>query len=127
MSRPAPLQTAVRRVNDAVVITLHGEIDAFADGPLQEAWRTALAAPPQPAPAQRSGRPASVLLNFADVEYINSTGIAVIVSLLAQAQREGLPLCVCNLSDHYTEIFRITRLTDFMPAFPSEEAALAQA
>jgi hypothetical protein len=30
------------------------------------------------------------------------------------------------MSDHYVEIFRITRLVDFMSVFPDEAAALAE-
>ena len=68
-----------------------------------------------------------VLLNFADVDYINSTGIALIVSILAQARKAHMPLITAGLSEHYQEIFRITRLADFMSIYPDEAAALAAA
>jgi anti-anti-sigma factor len=66
-----------------------------------------------------------VILNFTDVDYINSTGIAVIVGLLARARSDGRPLKAFGLSDHYREIFQITRLADFMPIFDDQPAALA--
>lgn len=56
----------------------------------------------------------SILLNFAEVDYINSTGIALIVGLLARARAAHLPIAAAGLSDHYREIFTITRLSDFM-------------
>jgi anti-anti-sigma factor len=65
------------------------------------------------------------VLNFRAVDYINSTGIALIVGLLAQARKSRRKLVVCGLSEHYQEIFRITRLSDFMEIFDDETSALA--
>ena len=60
------------------------------------------------------GQPERLLLNFGDVDYINSTGIALIVGVLAQARKAHIALVTFGLSPHYQEIFRITRLSDFM-------------
>jgi anti-anti-sigma factor len=66
-----------------------------------------------------------VLLNFSNVEYINSTGIALIVGVLAQARKAHLSLLTYGLSEHYREIFEITRLADFMHIYPDEASALS--
>ena len=50
---------------------------------------------------------------------------AVIVGLLARARKSGLRLLTYGLSDHYVEIFKITRLADFMGIFPDEATALS--
>jgi len=65
------------------------------------------------------------VLNFNRVDYINSTGIALIVGLLAKARQSRRRLSVYGLSEHYVEIFHITRLADFMSLFPDEASALA--
>lgn len=109
----APLQVAVRKQNDIAILEMSGEIDASADLELMGAFRNARALNPQ-----------RVLLNFGGVGYINSTGIAIIVAILSQARRENLPVLVCGLSEHYQEIFRITRLSDFMQIFLDENSAL---
>lgn len=96
------------------ILDIVGDIDAAADTQLNGAFDQA-----------RALNPARVLLNFAGVHYINSTGIAIIVALLAEARRDQLPVLVCNLSEHYQEIFRITRLSDFMRIFADEESALS--
>ena len=113
-------EAAVRHVQDGnelsgiAIIDLHGEIDLSAADALNAAY------------AQASGHnPAATLLNFDDVDYINSTGIALIVGLLGKARRAGMRLMVCGLSEHYMEIFRITRLAEFMSVFPDEASALA--
>ena len=96
------------------VIDLHGEINGFAEETLNDAY-----AEPE------SEHPDVILLNFADVDYINSTGIALIVTLLARARKSHVRLYSCGLSQHYVEIFNITRLADFMNVFPDEATALA--
>lgn len=85
------------------VINLHGEINNLADAALTTAYNQAETAVPQ-----------KIILNFATVDYINSTGIALIVGLLARARAAHRPIAAAGLSDHYREIFTITRLSDFM-------------
>ena len=115
MSSPnRPFAAAVRSSAQAAILDLHGEINGAADAALAEAYAAAVA----------TGH-AAILLNFTDVSYINSTGIALIVGLLAQARKAKRSLATCNLSDHYVEIFRITRLSDFMQIAPDEASALA--
>lgn len=99
-----------------VIIELHGEINGFAEETLNSAY----------AEAERED-PNVILLNFSDVEYINSTGIALIVGLLARARKVHQALLACGLSEHYVEIFHITRLADFMSVFPDESSALTSA
>ncbi|SRR6266540_1576356 len=108
------LEARVRYQHSSAVIDLHGEINAFAADALNAAY----------AEAEREN-PQVVLLNFAAVDYINSTGIALIVGLLAKARASQRRLVVYGLSEHYVEIFQITRLSDFMTMFPNEESALA--
>jgi anti-anti-sigma factor len=96
------------------VVELRGEINAFAEDVLNDAY----------AEAERE-EPETILLNFAGVDYINSTGIALIVSLLARARKAHRRLLACGLSPHYVEIFNITRLADFMSVYPDEASALA--
>lgn len=106
-------EARLRQVSGKVIIDLHGEINAFAAADLDEAFTQA-----------EASDCAEILLNFTDVEYINSTGIALIVGLLARANKLHRRLVVCCLSDHYDEIFHITRLSDHMAIYPSEAAAL---
>jgi anti-anti-sigma factor len=95
------------------VIELHGEINGFAEAALNDAY------------AQASGQEVeTILLNFADVDYINSNGIALIVGLLARARAGNTRLLASSLSEHYVEIFTITRLADFMTIFPDEASAM---
>ena len=107
------LEARVRQQPRAAIVDLHGEINAVAEEALNAAYTEA-----------ERGDPEVILLNFADVDYINSTGIALIVGLLARARAARQRLVVCGLSEHYVEIFTITRLADFMTVYPNEATAL---
>ena len=108
------LEAQVRDQNGTAVVMLSGEINSSAEATLNAAYDQAIQISPD-----------SVLLNFQGVDYINSTGIALIVGLLAQSRKTHSKLVVCGLSAHYQEIFRITRLSDFMEMYDDESSALA--
>jgi anti-anti-sigma factor len=104
----------VRHRDGIAVLDMHGEINGDAERALDAASREAGAYNPD-----------TILLNFSGVSYINSTGIALIVGLLARARADRRTIVACGLTEHYQEIFTITRLSDFMRMFPDEESAVA--
>ena len=110
------LEVSVRQEPAGVVLDLRGEINGFGQEALGAAYAEAEAHDPE-----------TILLNFEEVDYINSTGIALIVGLLAKARASKRRLLAYGLSDHYVEIFNITRLSDFVGVYPDEESALSEA
>lgn len=113
MDRPV-LEAAIRNLDGMVVIDLVGEISAPAEEILNQAYDKA-----------SQENPSTILFNFSKVEYINSTGIALILNLLVRARRSQHQLFAYGLSDHYRELFQITRLADFMRIFQDEASAAA--
>lgn len=113
LGQPKQLQANVRYQPGVAIIDLRGEINGFTEETLNGAYSEA-----------QKQNPETILLNFSGVDYINSTGIALIVGLLAQARKARRHLVTYGLSDHYQEIFRITRLSDFMTMHPDELTAL---
>jgi anti-sigma B factor antagonist len=109
------LEASVRLKPGGAVLDLHGEINGFAQEALNAAYAEAEAKDPE-----------TIILNFEGVDYINSTGIALIVGLLAKARASKRRLLAYGLSEHYVEIFNITRLSDFVGVFPDEESALGE-
>jgi anti-anti-sigma factor len=103
----------LRPIDAGLIIDLSGDINGGADDAFNAVTQRAL-----------DQKPHALLLNFSAVGYINSTGIALIVGLLAAARKNGIPLRTYGLSDHYQEIFTITRLSDFMSIVSDEAAAL---
>jgi anti-sigma B factor antagonist len=96
-------------------LAMQGDVDIAADDVLAAAYAQAVAAG-----ATR------VVLDFAAVDYINSTGIALIVRLLAEARRDRREVIALGLSDHYREIFRITRLSDYLTIADAQSAPALQ-
>lgn len=109
----ASFEAHIRHQARVAIIDLQGEINNFAADELDSAYTKAV-----------SEHPETILLNFGQVEYMNSVGIALIVGMLKRALNAGCPLMVYGLSDHFAEIFRITRLSDFMHVFSDEARAL---
>jgi anti-anti-sigma factor len=97
------LEYELARRGDVVLIRLSGRIDRDAGTALDTAYLAASATAPP-----------AVELDFSGVDYINSTGIALIVTVLARARAEKRTIRALGLSDHYRHIFEITRLSDFI-------------
>jgi anti-sigma B factor antagonist len=108
-------EAAVRSLPGCAVIELRGEVDGSAATVLSAAYDDAVAV----------DQPSCVLLDFAGVDYINSTGIALIVSVLARARSESRVVVASGLSDHYRQIFAITKLSDFIQLYDDIDAAAA--
>jgi len=104
---------ATRREANAGVIDLAGVLDGEAAGAMTEAYAAAAA------DADR------ILLNFEPMTFMNSSGIALVVELLARARVEGRAVHAAGLSDHYRHIFEITRLSDFMTIHDDMASAVA--
>ena len=107
----------VRKINEKVsVIDVKGELTAFAEGVLMQAYNQA---------SEREAR--AIVLNFEGLEYMNSSGIGLLVTLLIRVNREKQRLLTYGLSEHYRNIFQITRLDDAISIFDSEEEAVRAA
>ncbi|MBA2509969.1 MAG: STAS domain-containing protein [Rubrobacter sp.] len=107
----------VRRVNDnASVIDVKGELTAFAEGVLMDAYNQA-----------SDGRVRAIVLNFEGLEYMNSSGIGLLVTLLIRVNREKQRLLTYGLSEHYRSIFQITRLDDAIGIHDTEDEAIEAA
>jgi len=105
--------TDVRQVGDlAAVIDIKGEVTAASEPVLMSA--------DEEAAAQGARR---LVLNFGGLEYMNSGGIGMLVTLLVRANRQHKELAAFGLSDHYREIFELTRLDEAITIY-DERAAL---
>lgn len=100
----------------AVVLQLHGTIDRSATDDLTTAYGDRVSG--------GDGSRTRLVLDFSDAEYINSSGIALVVSILARARAEGRAVAATGLSDHYRHIFDITRLSDFIEMCPDLDTAV---
>jgi len=69
----------------------------------------------------------AIVLDFSGLDYMNSGGIGLLVTLLVRAQRQHQKVLAYGLSDHYRQIFELTRLDEAVGIHDSEDDALAAA
>ncbi len=110
------LTANVRKNGHISIIDIEGEVTGFAEKILMDAYTEA-----------SNGTTNSIILNFSQLEYLNSSGIGLLVTMLIRTQRVKQALLACGLSEHYVEIFRLTRLDEAIGIFETEEQALAAA
>ena len=95
-------------------IGIAGDVTSASEGPLMEAY------------AQATAAGATVLvLDFGRLDYMNSGGIGLLVTLLVRVQRQGQRLMAVRLSDHYRQILALTRLDEAIGIYDDDAAALA--
>ena len=69
----------------------------------------------------------AIILNFEGLEYMNSSGIGLLVTLLIRVNREKQRLLTYGLTEHYRHIFELTRLDDAIGIYGTEQEALKAA
>jgi anti-sigma B factor antagonist len=113
----ATVSMTVRTPSDGTsVIDITGEVTAASEATLMDAYGRA------------SGeRTRWVVLNFSELEYMNSSGIGLLVTLLVRANRQKQRLLAFGLTEHYRQIFELTRLDEAIGIHMSESEAMAAA
>jgi anti-sigma B factor antagonist len=108
---PKPNVTVnVRKVGPVTsVLDIKGEVTGFAEEVLMEAYTRA---------SNQGAR--TLALNFAELDYMNSSGIGLLVTLLVRVQRQKQKLLAFGLSEHYKQIFELTRLNEAIGIYETE-------
>ena len=104
----------VSRSGTTAILRIHGEITGGSEPALMAAYAQADAA-------------RSVVLDFSSLDYMNSGGIGLLVTLLVRTQRANQKLLAVGLSDHYKQILALTRLDEAIAIHDDETTALAAA
>ena len=108
-------RTDIRQADGrTTVIDIRGDVTAASEPVLMSAYEE----------AARHGSH-RLVLNFSGLDYMNSGGIGMLVTLLVRANRQHRQLAAFGLSDHYREIFELTRLDEAIAIYDNEQSALA--
>jgi anti-sigma B factor antagonist len=110
----ANIRTHVRTKDRVGIIDIVGEVNGAAEEEMMKAFN---------AVSEKGAK--SILLNFTKLEFMNSSGIGLLVTLLIRANRNRQKLLACGLNRHYQEIFSLTRLNEVISIFDTETQALA--
>jgi anti-sigma B factor antagonist len=112
---PANVRMQVRKVDPKVsIIDISGEVTSAAETTLMDAYGDATA-----------GGARVIVLNFSGLEYMNSSGIGLLVTLLVRANRQKQRLMSFGLSEHYRHVLTITRLDEAIAIHAGEREAVA--
>lgn len=95
----------------SATIDLYGDLTAQATEALTAAY-TAL----------ESQNPGVIFFNLAGVDYLNSNGIALLISLLARARQSSHTLIAYGLRPFHAELFQLAGLHEYMPILSLEAA-----
>jgi anti-sigma B factor antagonist len=96
------------------IIDIQGEVNLAAEKALMDAYTQANATQAR-----------FIVLNFRNLDYMNSSGIGLLVTLLIRAQRQQQHLLAFGLTEHYVQIFELTRLNEAILLYATEQEALA--
>ncbi len=110
------LVPAARLVGDAVVATIRGEIDLHSSPELRTEILDLL----------NKHQPKKLVLNLADVRYMDSSAIAVLVEALQKLRKVGGKVCLTNLQPRVTGLLEIARLGSLFTIAKDEAEALAR-
>jgi anti-sigma B factor antagonist len=106
----------VEHAGTAGVVRIHGDVTSASEPGLMDAYQRA-----------SEGGVRTILLDFGGLEYMNSGGIGLLVTLLVRVQRAGQRLLATGLDEHYRQILSLTRLDEAIGIHADESSALAAA
>src|SRR4029450_11091968 len=114
MDHARSLSVESRRFGDVIVVTCVGRVIAGDEAAFLEQHVTSLL----PDHAQ-------IVLNWHDVNYIDSGGVGLVVRLLNRTRTAGGDLKLCAVSERVREVLRITRLDKVFDLHETEAGAIA--
>ena len=109
-----PTEARLRRTDNAVIIDVSGDVTEQGEKAIRGAYDEALV-----------GDQERVFVNFCDTEYINTSGIAVLISIVMEAEKAGRKIGLYGMSAHYRKVFTLVRLPLYADMYESESEALA--
>jgi anti-anti-sigma factor len=104
----------LRRCGEGFIIDLFGDFSDTIEDDLNAAYEEACQAHSQ-----------NIVLKFDEGGHIYSSGIALLVGLVGEAEDRGQKIHATGLSEYLTEVFEVTALTKYIQILPSEQDAVA--
>lgn len=114
MATPSSCVKEVRKVGEAVVVSLSGEIDLHNTPDVHQTLVDVC-----------QTRPALLVVNLQEVTYMDSSGIGALVQVYREVKAYEGGLRLCGLTDRVHGVFEITKLDQFFEIYPTEAEALA--
>ncbi len=66
-----------------------------------------------------------VIINLDGVNFIDSSGLGAILSVVRESHQRNIRICVCSASSSVKVLFKMVKLSQLIPIFDSKEEAIA--
>ncbi|MBM3245660.1 MAG: STAS domain-containing protein [Candidatus Omnitrophica bacterium] len=109
------MKTREEKRNDALVLFMEGEINIGNSPELRKIFEEVV---------KRNEK--KVLVDFAAVSYIDSSGLATLIEVFQRLKKIGGNLRLCSMDAKIRNIFEITKLHKVFNIFDSQDAALKE-
>ena len=109
------LTVNTRQRDGVAIIDLVGDVTTFAEEKINSAYQQVTEAGAR-----------MILLNFRQNDYINSAGIAILIGIVTEVNRNNQKLAVSGLSQHFQRIFRMVGLAQYASIYQDEDEALRE-
>lgn len=107
------LHVHIREREGVAIIDLVGDVTTFAEEKINGAYGEV---------SQQGVR--NILFNFRENNYINSAGIAILIGVVTEVNRNNQRLAVSGLSPHFQKIFRMVGLAQYIDIYQDEDEAI---
>lgn len=107
------MEIAEKSEKNVTILVIRGEIDLHVSPSLRAALKT-----------KAQAKTPRLLLDFAGVGYIDSSGLATLIEYYQSARAYQGKLALCALSSSVRSSFDLVRLTEVFSIFSSEAEAL---
>jgi len=108
------MEIQMRDQDSLAVLSLSGRLDLASGATLKEQVKRLT-----------QSNTTQVHLNLSEVEFINSSGLGALVSIMKEIRLQKGRLTLSNLASYVQEIFEITQLSHIFEIYPTEEEAVA--
>ncbi len=119
MSQEQPVQAFTfnpESLNGMVLVTLTGSLSEENNNKAKDEFLKILKDPPK-----------KLVVDLTRIDYISSSGIALLVSILCRCRQMSCAMSICGLRTDTRELFRLTRLNQVFEIFNDVAEALKSA
>ena len=109
----AKLTLQTRELDGVTIIALQGDLTSDGDSALKNAYHAA-----------NSAGAKHILFDLEKADYINTSGIAVLITIVMDAKKTDQKVLVCGASPHYKKVFDLVRLPLYVTMFDTQADAL---
>ena len=103
-----------RQINTDIIAYLSGRLDVHLSAEIEKGLLDLIKKNPD----------ANLILNLADVEYMSSSGLRVLVATMRVLKSNSRKLHLCNLNQAVLKVFEVVELMDMFDIFNTEEEAI---